>query len=158
MGGELTRDKSVEDGTGVLGSRKKVGVNEYIFLNVPATTAAGRPMVVTYDGDEATLVKGVAPATSSVYQEIAIVPRLIGSAAEDVWCQTRGICEALLDGTTDIAKDDYLEVLNTDTALSKDATTRSVYSVAIATEAYTDTPDALYTVMLLGDRVQIAAS
>jgi hypothetical protein len=158
MGGELTRDKSVEDGTGVLGSRKKVGVNEYIFLNVPATTAAGRPMVVTYDGDEATLVKGVAPATSSVYQEIAIVPRLIGSAAEDVWCQTRGICEALLDGTTDIAKDDYLEVLNADTALSKDATTRSVYSVAIATEAYTDTPDALYTVMLLGDRVQIAAS
>jgi len=158
MGGELTRDKSVEDGTGVLGSRKRVGVNEYIFLNVPATTAAGTPMVVSYDGDEATLVKGVAPATSSVYQEIAIVPRLIGSAAEDVWCQTRGICEALLDGTTNIAKDSYLEVLNTDTALTVDGSTRTVYSVAIATEAYEDTPDALYTVMMLGDRVQIAAS
>ncbi len=158
MGGELTRDVSVEDGTGTLGARKRVGSNEYIFLNVPATTVAGTPMIVTYDGDEASLVKAVAPATLAVYQEVAVVPRLIGSAAENVWCQTRGICEVLCDGTTDIAKDDYLELINAETALIKDSTARSTNSVAIATEAYTATPDALTTVMLLGDRVIVAAS
>lgn len=158
MGGELSRDVSVEDGTGFLGAKKRVGANEFICLNVPATTAAGTPMVVTYDGDEASLVKAVAPATSSAYQLIAIVPKLIGSAAENVWCQTRGICEALINGTTDIAKDDYLEVLNTGTAMVKDGTARTVNSVAIATEAYTASTDAQYTVMLLGDRVIVAAS
>lgn len=158
MGGELSRDVSVEDGTGGLGARKRGGANEYIFLNVPATTAAGTPMVVSYDGDEASLVKAVAPATLAVYQEIAIVPRLIGAAAENVWCQTRGICEALADGTTDIAKDDFLEVTNAETAFTKDASTRSTNSVAIATEAYTATPDALITVMMLGDRAIVAAS
>jgi hypothetical protein len=158
MGGELSRDVSVEDGTGILGARKRVGANEYICLNVPATTAAGTPMVVSYDGDESSLVKAVAPATLAVYQEIAIVPRLIGAAAENVWCQTRGICEALCDGTTDIAKDAFLELVNAETALISDSTARSVNSVAIATEAYTATPDALTTVMMLGDRVIIAAS
>jgi hypothetical protein len=146
------------DGSGSQGARKRQGVNEYIYLQVPANTPAGTPLIVTYDGDEEVMVKGVAPATLAVYQEVAVNPKLAGSAAEFQWCQTRGICEVLCDGTTDIAKDDYLELLNTETALVKDSTARSVNSVAIACEAYTLTPDALTTVQLLGDRVIIAAS
>lgn len=158
MGGELTQPVETIDGTGSQGARRRIGCNEYVYIKVPATTKAGTPLVVTYDGDEEIMVSGVAPATLAVYQEIAIVPRLAGSVAEFMWCQTRGVCSALVNGTTDVAKDDYLEVINAGTALVDDSTARSVNSVAIACEAYTLTPDALKSVVLLGDRVIVAAS
>jgi hypothetical protein len=158
MGSELLSAVADITGIGMQGARKRVGVNEYVYMQVPATTAAGTPLVVTYDGDEEVMVQGVAPATLAVYQEIAIVPTLQGAAAGFMWCQVRGICQALVDGTTDIAKDAYLELLNTETALVSDSTARSVNSVAIACEAYTLTPDALKSVQMLGDRVIVAAS
>jgi hypothetical protein len=159
MSGELTGYvEGYLDGTGMQGARKRVGVNEFVYIQVPATTAAGTPLVVTYDGDEEVMVKGVAPATLAVYQEIAIVPTLQGSAAGFQWCQVRGFCSALVLGTTDVAKDDYLEVLNGGTSLVMDSTARSVNSVAIACEAYTTSSDALKSVQLTGDRVIVAAS
>ena len=159
MGGELSGYAEVDiTGKGLQGARKRVGVNEYIYMKVPATYAAGRPLVVTHDGDEEVMVSGVAPATLTVYQEIAVNPTLQGATAGFQWCQTRGICNVLTDGTTDIAKDDFLEVLNTETALTKDSTARSVNSVGIACEAQTDATDTLTSVQLLGDRVIIAAT
>lgn len=158
MSSELLNAVETVDGTGMQGARKRIGVNEYVYMQVPATTAAGTPLIVTHDGDEEVMVKGVAPATLAVYQEVAVVPALQGSSAGFQWCQTKGICKVLCDGTTDIAKDAYLELLNAETALVSDSTARSVNSVAIACEAYTDTTDALTTVFLLGDRVIVAAS
>lgn len=159
MSGEITGYAGIDvTGKGTQGARKKVGVNEYIYCQFPATTAAGTPMVVTYDGDEEVMVKGVAAATLAVYQEIVICPELVGSAAEFKWGQTKGIASVLVNGTTDIAKDDYLEVINGADNLVYDSTVRSVNSVAIACEAYTDSTDALKTVQLLGDRVIVAGS
>jgi len=158
MGGELKRSVATVDGTGLQGSRKRVGVNEFVYIQVPATTAAGTPLVVTHDGDEEVMVAGVAPATLAVYQEIAITPTLAGAVAEFQWCQVKGVCQALVHGGTDVAKDDYLEVLNAGTALVDDSTVRSVNSVAVACEAYTTASNALKTVQLLGDRVIVAAS
>lgn len=158
MGSELTSPVETIDGTGAQGARKRQGSREWVYIQVPATTAAGSPLIVTYDGDEEVMVKGVVPATLAVYQEVAVNPTLAGSAAEFQWCQVRGLCEVLCDGTTDIAKDDYLELINAETALVKDSTARSANSVAIACEAYTSTPDALTSVQLLGDRVIVAAS
>lgn len=158
MGGELKRPVQTVDGTGLQGSRKRVGVNEYVFISVPATTPAGTPLVVSYDGDEEVMVAGAVPATLAVYQEVAITPTLAGAVAEFQWCQVRGICQALCDGTADITKDEYLEVINAGTALVGDSTARSVNSVAVACEAYTVASNALKTVQLLGDRAIIAAS
>ena len=158
MGGELKRSVETVDGTGLQGSRKRVGVNEFVYVQFPATTAAGRPMVVTYDGDEEVMVKGVAAATAAFYQEIAVTPRLAGAAAEFMWCQVKGMGKMLVDGTTDVAKDDYLEVLNTGTAAVKDGATRTVNSVAIACEAQATNANTLTLVQLLGDRVIIAAT
>jgi hypothetical protein len=158
MGGELKRSVETVDGTGLQGSRKRVGVNEYVYMQFPAATAAGTPMVVTHDGDEEVMVKGVAAATLAVYQEIAICPELVGSSAEFKWGQVRGICQALVNGATDIAKDDYLEIINGADNFVRDSTARSVNSVAIACEAYADSTDALKTVQLLGDRVIVAGS
>lgn len=157
--GVLTGVSEVDTtGKGKQGSRKRVGVNEYIYMQFPATTKAGQPMVVTGDGDEEVMIKGVAAATLAVYQEIAVCPKLIGSSAEFAWGQVRGICQALVNGTMDVAKDNYLEILNGADNFVLDSTVRSVNSVAIACEAYTDSTDALKTVHLLGDRVIVAGS
>jgi hypothetical protein len=158
MSSELLSNVETVDGSGMQGARKRQGVNEFVYIQVPASTAAGSPLIVTHDGDEEVMVKGVAPATLAVYQEVAVTPKLAGSSAEFMWCQVRGVCKALCDGTTDIAKDDYLELVNAETAFIIDSTARSVNSVAIACEAYTNTTDALKTVNLLGDRVIVAAS
>lgn len=159
MGGELTGVSEIDiTGQGKQGSRKRQGVNEFVFVQFPATTKAGAPMVVTYDGDEEVMVKGVVPATLAVYQEIAICPRLIGSVAEFAWGQVRGVCDVLVNGNADIAKDDYLEVINGADNLVYDSTVRSVNSVAIATVAYTVDADVLKSVQLLGDKVIVAGS
>lgn len=155
---DLNADAGKLDGTGVQGARMKQGINEYIYIQVPANTAKGTPLVVTHDGDEEIMIKGVVAATASVYQEIAVTPRLARAAAEFMWCQVRGITKMLVEGTTDVAKDDYLEVLNTETSAKKDATTRSVNSIAIACEAQASNSAVLTTVQLLGDPVIIAAS
>lgn len=148
----------VTDGTGAYGARKWSGVNEYVYAYVAAATPKGAPKILSYDGDEEIMVSTQAPATLAVYQEVVVVPALQGSDASGQWCQVRGITECLTDGTTDIAKDDFLELLDTETALVKDSDARSVNSVAIACEAQTDATDTLTTVQLLGDRVIIAAS
>jgi len=159
MSGELTGYAEVDvTGKGMQGARKKVGVNEFIYCQFPASTAAGTPMVVTYDGDEEVMVKGVAAATLAVYQEIVVCPSLIGSAAAFAWGQTKGICDVLCNGATDIAKDDYLEMINGADNLIYDSTVRSVNSIAIANEAYTTDADVVKSVQLLGDRVIIAGS
>lgn len=158
MGGELNAPVETVDGTGAQGARKRAGLNEYVYIQVPASTAAGTPLVVTYDGDEEVMVKGVAAATLAVYQEIAVTPRLAGSVAEFMWCQTKGLCQALVNGATDVAKDDYLEIINGADNFVYDSTVRSVNSVAIACEAYTTASDALKAVQLLGDRVIVAGS
>jgi len=155
-GGTMSNDISTLGG--IAGAIKTDGNREFIYCYVAAAAAQGAPLVLTYDGDEATNPKTAAPATLAVYQLIVFPLALQGSTAGFAWCQYRGDAEVLVTGATDVAKDDFLEVTNTETALEKDATTVSVNSVAIAQEAYTDAADLLTNVYLLGNRVIIAAS
>lgn len=157
MGGELSAPIETLDGTGRQGARKRVGFNEFLYAYVPASAAKGAQYVVTYDGDEETCPKLVAAATLAVYQEIAVVLALQGDAGF-AWVQVKGKCEMLVEGTTDVAKDDFLELLNTETSAKKDATTRSVNSFAIACEAQTSATPTLTDVILIGERVIVAAS
>ena len=146
------------DGTGAYGARKWAGDNEFVYLYVAGSTPEGAPKIISHDGDEEYMVKTAAPATLAVYQEVAVVPKLQGATGSGQWCQVRGICQVLTDGGTDIAKDDYLELLNAETALVKEGAARTVNSVAIACEAQAESADTLTSVNLLGDRVIIAAS
>jgi len=158
MGGELSRATSVLDGTGLQGARKRQGMNEYLFAYVPASALKGEAYVVTFDGDEETCPKLVAAATAAFYQEIAIVLADQGTAAGFAWVQVAGKAEALVEGTTDVAKDDFLELLNTEKSMKKDGTTRTVNAIAIACEAQASNADVLTDVILLGANVIIAAS
>lgn len=149
---------SVAELGGVAGQRRFDGNREYIYMYFSAAVTAGTPFVLSYDGDEETNPKGVAPATNTTFQTLIVFPTKTATAAGWQWAQYKGDAEVLVDGTTDVAKDDFLEVINAGTALIKDATSRGVGSVAIAQEARTDNSAGLVNVYLIGDPVQIAAA
>jgi hypothetical protein len=138
------------NGTGSAGARRMQGRNEYLFAYVPASALRGEVYVVTHDGDEETTPKLVTAATLAVYQEYAVVLADQGAAAGYAWVQLKGHAYMLVEGTTDVAKDDYLELLNTEKSAKKDATTRSTNSFAIACAAQAANSAVLTEVELLG--------
>lgn len=152
---ELQRDSSTLGG--VAGARKVEGNREFLYAYCAAAETIGTVRVITYDGDEEYNPTAGTPATSSVYQIIGVATKTTTEAGFQ-WYQVKGDAEALVEGTTDVAKDDFLEVLNTETSFKKDATSRSTNSVAIAQEAQTSNSSVLTNVYLLGERVIIAAS
>jgi len=128
------------------------------FLYVPANTEKGEILVKSFDGDEEMNPKAVTPATSTIFQRVVVATEDQGSTAGFQWCVVEGDCEALVSGSANVAKDDFLEVVNGADNLIKDASTRSEKSVAIAREAYTTSADALKKVSLLGERSVISAT
>ena len=146
------------DGTGAAGARRRQGRNEFLYAYVPANALKGEVYVVTHDGDEETTPKLVTAATLAVYQEYAVVLADQGATAGYAWVQTKGHAYALVEGTTDVAKDDYLELLNTEKSAKKDATARSTNSFAIACAAQASNSAVLTEVELLGGMQICAAS
>lgn len=157
MANELAGRVDQTDGTGLQGARKSNGMNEYLYAYVPASSVKGEVYVVTFDGDEETCPKLVAAATLAVYQEYAVV-LADQTAAGFAWVQTKGKANVLVEGTTDVAKDDFLELLNTEKSAKKDAATRSVNSFAIACAAQTTNSAVLTECILLGGTQICAAS
>lgn len=154
----MTLKGSLVDLGGVAGAHRVEGNREFVFAYCAAAETVGKVRVITFDGDEATNPTAAAPATStSVYQIVGVATKTT-TAAGFLWYQIKGDAEALVEGTTDVAKDDFLEVLNTETSFKKDATSRSTNSVAIAQEAQASDASVLTNVYLLGERLFIAAS
>lgn len=150
--------QSTADAGGVAGAMKREGNKEFIYAYCAAAETRGKVRVITFDGDEETNPTAAAPATeTTVYQTVGVAT-VSTTAAGFLWYQIKGDCEALVEGTTDVAKDDFLEVLNGETSFKKDGTSRTVNSVAIAREAQASNSSVLTDVYLLGDRVNIAAS
>ena len=128
------------------------------FLYVPANTVEGEVLVKSFDGDEATNPNAVAPATSSVPKQTVVATEDQGTTAGFQFCVTKGYCDMLVNGTSAVAKDDYLEVINGADNAIKDGTSQTVNSFAIACEAQTATSDTLTEVYVLGVTSQVAAS
>jgi len=152
---QISRHRSVTDSNAAV----RVDQHGAEFINLYAAShTKGQIKVVTYDGDEASNPSAVTPATSAVYQKVGVCTKTSATAGY-VEYQIKGDCTfALVEGTTDVAKGDFLEVLNGETSLKKDATTRSVNSVAIAQAAQTADSSVATSVYLIGERVIIAAS
>lgn len=153
----LSAPVEILDGSGAQGSVRAQGSNIDIYAYIPEAKAKGEFQVITHDGDEEYSPKVADPATLAVYQYVGVLLEA-QTAAGYAWVRIKGKVKALVDGTTDVAKDDYLEVLNNTVGAVKDATTRSVNSVAIAREAQATNENTLTDVELLGDRAIIAAS
>ncbi|MCK9629605.1 MAG: hypothetical protein M0R37_13570 [Bacteroidales bacterium] len=132
------------------------GVNEYVNVRSHAALAVGDVIAV--------VPSTTGPVTSATvalagYQTIGVVCQAASDAGEQVIVQTKGYCEAMVEGTTDVTVDDFMEVLATEAAFKLDhATVRSVNSVAVAVDGVTAAGPALASVYLIGERVIVAAS
>lgn len=135
------------------GTKSADGVNEYVTAKAHGTLAVGDVVVIAYDEDGP---ETAAAATSTVYQQVGVVCTA-ATVGLEVLLQTRGFAEAMVEGTTDVAVGDFLEVLNTENEFKKDGT-RSANSVAVAVDAQAANSNVLSTVFMLGERVLVAAS
>lgn len=118
---------------------------------------------LSFDGDEETnpkLITNVSGATTGLYYAYRVVA--LEAAASATWTDVVvwGYCQMLVEGTTDVAKDDFLKI---DTSVSASApikdssTVRSTGSVAIATEAQAANSAVAIRVFLLGERAVVNA-
>jgi hypothetical protein len=98
-----------------------------------------------------------APATLAVYHYVG-APQRAYAQYEIAQIQVGGEGELLVDGTTDVAKADYLEVINGGTSAVKDGTSRTVNAIAMASEAQATNSAVLIDVVFLGVPIQVAAS
>jgi hypothetical protein len=113
--------------------------------------------MLNYDGDEETNPKVIACATSTPIRWL-VVAQEATAAASWGWFACFGYTECLVEGTTDVAKDDFLKLTSgtSATAFIKDGTTITAASFAIATEAQADNSAVATRVFLLGDKATVA--
>ena len=96
-----------------------------------------------------------AVATAAYPEKVVVALEAIASGA--VGCfQLYGMCDAFCEGTTDIVAGDYLQVTNGLAYFTTESTTKSVYSSAMALEAYTVAAAALKKIILLDVPTQTA--
>lgn len=128
-----------------------------LYNGTGSALVTGRPYAVEATGAEATQWQVITPAALAVYQHVVIALEDTPAASFGPFA-VQGFCDAMVDGTTDVADLDYLDVTpgTSTTAMIKDhSTVRSTASVARACEARTDNSAGLIRVQLLGDRVII---
>lgn len=117
---------------------------------------ANATYMVDFDGDEETNPKVIACAAVTVDVHV-VVAAAATAAASWGWFTYAGYCDALVEGTTDVAKDDYLKIVAATSATSfiKDGTSRTADSGAIACAAQAANSSVATKVFLFGDRFDI---
>jgi hypothetical protein len=128
-----------------------------------STIPVGHPCLVRYDGDEETnpFVVSGASASGTAILEIFCTPQVAVPASSWGWFTIEGYCQALVEGTTDVAKDDFLKlVIATTSGVIKDTATQpgTANSVGIARAAQTANSAVLTDVYLIGERHATAQS
>lgn len=154
MGDPLDTDAQVAQA----GQVSVQGKTTFQYLYVPANTVKGQVLMRTFDGDEETNPKAVAAATTTFPIRCVVATVNQGATAGFQWCVIEGECEALVNGTSDVAKDAFLEVINGADNFTGEGSSRLTTSVAIAREAQTADADTLTDVYVLGEPHTIAAS
>lgn len=118
---------------------------------------AGKVYVLAYDNAAGQEVQIAAPATSAfpVMTCVAVAATANGAIG---WFQVGGLCESHVEGTTDVAAGDFLEVLNGENDWKKDGAARTTVSGAVAVDAQAADSAVKVTVMLINEQHTIAAS
>lgn len=126
----------------------------YRYIKASAALTANQPYVLVEKAEE---IGTASPATSTTVAKIIGIPQVGIASGSYGFVAVKGICKAK---TGIQAKGDTLEVINAGTTLIVDGSSGSpaetVGTVAISAEAATAA--ATVDVILLGKRVQIAAS
>lgn len=142
----------------IAGQETVQGKTKFQFLYVPAGTVKGEVLVKTITGVNATNPSAVAAATSTFRKVVVVATVAQGATAGFQWCAVEGECDALVNGTADVAVGNFLEVINGNDGFSRDGTSRTAVSAAVAMEGQTINVDVLSRVSLIGEGNTIAAS
>lgn len=112
----------------------------------------GRPYMVTYDGDEETNPSVTTPAAVSAPCWVVFATEATATASWG-WFTIAGYDDVLVEGTTDVAKDDFLKITaaTTATAMLKDGTTKTTDSIAIACAAQASNSEVLTKCYIIGE-------
>ena len=127
-----TRVVDYQDSTGAqAGHRLQVR----LYNATGAATVDGQVCMVAYDGDEETNPSCIAAATSStIYRDFVVSDGVIAVTSWGwwTWC---GYANVLVDGTTDLTKDDYIQGVNAVTYAAEDGTTLTTDGIGIYCDA-----------------------
>lgn len=126
----------------------------WLYNAYASAIPAGQPCLIRYDGDEETnpfVVSGAA-ASGAVAVERLVVASASIAATSWGWFVYEGYCEALIEGTTDVAKDHLLRfTVQKPTGLCRDGTAAVplVSTCAVAREAQTNATATLADVYII---------
>jgi hypothetical protein len=120
-----------------------------------ADLAVGLPVVIHPDKD--VMAKTAVPATLAVLHYIG-APQKAVLSGEVAQILVGGKGQILVDGTTDVAAGDYLEVIDAGVAAIKDGSTRTVNCCCMALAAQASNSAVLTNVQFIGIPVVVAAS
>ena len=125
-------------------------IQHRIYNGLGAASVTGGAYVIAYDGDEETNPKFILPVTAAFDSECCVTPAIVADATWS-WVVTAGYVDALVEGTTDVVKDDFLKVTQANGAsFITDTSTRSADSMAIATAGQTSATPTLTKIFILG--------
>lgn len=127
------------------------GVDSMVEAYTASGVEVGQVVMISYGTTEDLEVVASAVATTAFPVRVAVAAETIAAGSKG-WFYIGGRCQALVDGTTAIAVDDYLKVENGGTSFVKDSTSRTAYSAAKAAEAYTGSTAALKWVVLIPEQ------
>jgi len=117
----------------------------------------GKVYGVGYAGVSGSEVRIVATATTTFDIKTCVAYTAAADSAI-TWVQVAGICEAYVEGTTDVAAGDFLEVLNAEADWKKDGAARTTVSGAVSLDAQADNSAVRVTVFLIEEQHTIAGS
>ena len=140
------------------GSEKSEDGKKWLKVYCASGYTQYKPYMVG-DGTSGNSPAAIAPATLAIEQRLWVPQGDTTTTAGWYWGVVQGTCECLVDGTTDVASDAYLEIINAGVALILDhADAPTVGGVGISLEAVTADAATQATVWLHGMGVQVAAA
>ena len=122
-----------------------------------AALVVGKVYQLTYGYVEKQEIAIGTPATTTFSTKVGVAIAVTPDGAIG-WLQTGGICEAYVEGTTDVAAGDFLEVLNSELNFKKDGSARTTVSAARAVDAQAANSAVLVTVNMINELHTIAAA
>lgn len=121
-----------------------------LYNPTASALVAGRPYVVTYDGDEESNPSAIAPTATAAFPQWIVIAQEAVAATSWGWFGYRGVMPVVsILGTTGV-KDDHFGVTGSaPTGLTEVGTVRSISTMAVLTE--TANPAGNYRAILYGD-------
>jgi hypothetical protein len=142
---------SYTDSTGKQSGKFRTEARLY---NPGGAIVAGTALLVNYTGDPSTSPQVVVTATNTPSREVVIAPYAVPATSWGWFC-VGGWVDALVEGTTDVAKGDYLKIVQATSAngMIKDSSTViSTGTIAVAGAASTANSENITLVEFLGGK------